>query len=54
MGWFITLPTITIFMPSFKQYIYLEEAICSMFDQNYPDLEFMILDGSSTDANVGK
>jgi glycosyltransferase involved in cell wall biosynthesis len=44
-------PRITIVMPSFNQVAYLEEAICSVLDQHYPDLEFMILDGGSTDGS---
>lgn len=44
-------PRITIVMPSFNQAAYLEEAICSVLDQNYPNLEFMILDGGSTDGS---
>jgi glycosyltransferase involved in cell wall biosynthesis len=44
-------PRITIVMPSFNQASYLEEAICSVLDQNYPNLEFMILDGGSTDGS---
>ncbi|TFG50743.1 MAG: glycosyltransferase [Candidatus Brocadiia bacterium] len=44
-------PRITIVMPSFNQTQYLEEAIRSILDQNYPNLEFMILDGGSTDGS---
>lgn len=47
----MTLPRITVIMPSFNQATYLEEAICSVLDQAYPDLEFMILDGGSTDGS---
>jgi glycosyltransferase involved in cell wall biosynthesis len=36
-------------MPSFNQAAYLEEAICSILDQEYPNLEFMICDGGSSD-----
>jgi glycosyltransferase involved in cell wall biosynthesis len=46
-------PRITVVMPSFNQSAFLEEAICSVLDQNYPNLEFMILDGGSTDGSVG-
>jgi len=46
------LPRITIIMPSYNQATYLEEAICSVLDQNYPNLEFMILDGGSTDGSA--
>jgi glycosyltransferase involved in cell wall biosynthesis len=47
----MTLPRISVIMPSFNQAAYLEEAICSALDQNYPNLEFMILDGESTDGS---
>lgn len=36
-------------MPSFNQGMFLEEAIRSILDQHYPNLEFMILDAQSTD-----
>lgn len=45
-------PRITVVMPSFNQAAYLEEAICSVLDQHYPNLEFMVLDGGSTDGSV--
>ena len=45
------LPRITIVMPSYNQSRYLAEAIQSILEQNYPDLEFMILDGESTDGS---
>jgi len=45
------MPRITIIMPSLNQARYLEEAIRSILDQNYPGLEFMILDGGSTDGS---
>jgi glycosyltransferase involved in cell wall biosynthesis len=44
-------PRISIIMPSFNQGMFLEEAIRSILDQRYPDLEFMILDGGSTDSS---
>jgi glycosyltransferase involved in cell wall biosynthesis len=43
------LPRISIVMPSFNQGRFLEEAIRSILDQRYPNLEFMVLDAQSTD-----
>jgi glycosyltransferase involved in cell wall biosynthesis len=45
------LPRITIVMPSLNQSRYIEESIQSILDQNYPNLEFLILDGGSTDGS---
>jgi glycosyltransferase involved in cell wall biosynthesis len=45
-------PRITIVTPSFNQGAFLEATIRSVLLQGYPDLEYMVLDGGSTDASV--
>ena len=46
-GW----PKITIVTPSFKQGGFLEETLRSVLLQNYPCLEFIVMDGGSPDAS---
>ncbi len=47
-GW----PKITIVCPSYQQGRFIEETIRSVLLQNYPALEFIIMDAGSTDGTV--
>ena len=45
-------PKISIVTPSFNQAKFLENTIQSIFLQNYPNIEYIVIDGGSGDISV--
>src|SRR5256885_10567711 len=45
-------PKISVVIPSYNQGRYIEQTLCSVIYQNYPNLELIVIDGGSSDDSL--